>query len=247
MVIHVIFCFKSRKLPGCCPDFHIFPRIWLPLITQQIKWLSILIVRAWAQWKMNRCYAIRCLIALTNAWRGLVFIIQGSPDSRPDSRHMIGPHGSFSLVIGQWRIGHDSVWLLHYISRQRKQTGVLQHPSEVFVMDWFWFGYFLSWHKTVICSLSCHIISGHKHFSWVHLVTGFHNLLHYELDHSHKGSCGCCCCCCSLLLRMVCMMSWPRSSPSSGRLEISWSVSIPVPAPVPLLPGPVPVPCTITT
>ena len=57
--------------------------------------------------------------------------------------------------------------------------------------------------------------------------SGTLSLLTYS--QSWSGWAGCCCWAAAPCgsLRMVCMMSWLSSSPSSGRLPISWSVSIP--------------------
>lgn len=82
--------------------------------------------------------------------------------------------GSFLILIGPWGLCLILIGYFMYISRWCRQTGVLQHPSAVFVMDWFWFGSFLSWHRNVTCSRSCRIIAGHKvtlEFTWSQVFT----------------------------------------------------------------------------
>ena len=90
-------------------------------------------------WKMNRFKAIRCLIALGNAWEAFVFSIQGSTINRQFTGLWLVTEGAILILIGRW----GSCWILigrcTDIWRRRKQTGVIQPPSAVFVMDWFWF------------------------------------------------------------------------------------------------------------
>jgi len=163
------------KVTGCCPgqififspehDFQIAIDYTIHKLAgiRKSQRLTILIVWThWIEfnWKMNRCKAIRYLIVLSNAWRSLVFIVQ-QITGRLSGIWLVNG-GSFLILVGPWGLVLDSYWLLHVISRRCRQTGVLQHPSAVFVMDWFWFGYFLSWHRNVTCSRSCRVIAGTK-------------------------------------------------------------------------------------